>query len=190
MRVQAKTIVLKKQLIPTQSEFEFLYKHFNEQLGYAKIKINSKRCTCHKYFDKGICKHLVAACLQVKISLSGLEKLSKKLKLLRRKKRNQYRDIRGDEIDLALEQERPLVQMPIAEAPHQETEVRQGETSQAEVHESENQVHIGKKRGWILDFILVIKNKIHILDFSKRKKTVSYKNVILIFKITWFYKYL
>ena len=78
MRVQAETIVLKKQLITTQSEYEFLYKHFDEKLGYAKININSKTCTCHKYFDKGICKHLVAACLQVKVSLPGLEQLPKK----------------------------------------------------------------------------------------------------------------
>ena len=33
----------------------------------------------------------------------------------------EYRDISGDEIDLALEQERPLVQMPIVESLHQET---------------------------------------------------------------------
>jgi len=42
MRTQAKTIELRKQLIPTQSEYEFLYKHFNVKLGYAKININSK----------------------------------------------------------------------------------------------------------------------------------------------------
>jgi hypothetical protein len=55
----------------------------------------------------------------------------------------EYRDISGDEIDLALEQERPLVQMPIVESLHQETV----EASQAEVHESEIQVPIAKKRG-------------------------------------------
>jgi hypothetical protein len=133
MRTQAKTIVLKKQLIPTQSENEFLYKHFDVKLGYAKININSKTCTCHKYFDNGICKHLVVACLQVKVSLPGLEQLPKKFIVLRRKKRNQYRDISGDEIDLAIEQERPLVQMPIVESLHQETV----EASQAEVLETE-----------------------------------------------------
>ena len=56
---------------------------------------------------------------------------------MRRKKRNQYRDISGDEIDLALEQKRPLVQMPIVESLHQ--------ASQAEVHESE--IQAPKKRG-------------------------------------------
>ena len=91
----------------------------------------------------GICKHLGAACLQVKVSLPGLEQLPKKFLILRRKKRNQYRDISGDEIDLALEDERPLVQMPIVESLHQETV----EASQAEVHESEIQVPIAKKRG-------------------------------------------
>jgi hypothetical protein len=37
----------------------------------------------------GICKYLVAACLQVKVSLPGLEQLPKKFLILRRKKRNQ-----------------------------------------------------------------------------------------------------
>jgi hypothetical protein len=69
--------------------------------------------------------------------------LPKKFKLLRRKKRNQYRDISGDEIDLALERERPLAQMPIVESLHQET----SEASQAEVYESEIQVPIAKKGG-------------------------------------------
>ena len=46
---------------------------------YNVPTINSKTCTCHKYFDKGICKHLVAACLQVKVSLPGLEQLPKKV---------------------------------------------------------------------------------------------------------------
>ncbi len=140
MRVQAKPIVLKKQIIPTQNENEFLYKRFNVKLGYAKININSKTCTCHNYFDKGLCKHLVAACLQVKISLPGLEQLPKK-------KRIKYIDISEDEIDLAIEQERPLVQMPIVEVPHQDTEVGQVEASKVEVHDSEIQVPVAKKRG-------------------------------------------
>ena len=58
-----------------------------------------------------------------------------KFNLLRRKKRNKYKDISGDEI--ALEQEWPLVQMPITEVPHQDTEVGQVEASQVEVHVSE-----------------------------------------------------
>ena len=62
---------------------------------------------------------------------------------MRRKKRNQYRDISGDEQDLALERERPLVQMPIAESLHQETV----DASEVEVNEAENQVPIAKKRG-------------------------------------------
>jgi hypothetical protein len=86
---------------------------------------------------------------KLKISLPRLEKLPKTIKLLRRKKRNQYRDIRGYEIDLALEQERPLAQIPLAEAPHQETEVCQVEARKAEVHVSENQVPIAKKEGVI-----------------------------------------
>ena len=89
----------------------------------------------------------MAACLQVKISLPGLEQLPKRFKILRRKKRNKYIDISGDEMDLAVEQERPLVQMPIVEVPHQDTEVGQVEASQVEVQDSEIQVPVPKKRG-------------------------------------------
>jgi hypothetical protein len=109
MRVQAKAIVLKKQLIATLNDFEFLYKHFNTKLGFAKINLNSKSCTFHKYFDKGVCKHLVAACLQNKISLPGLEQLPKKFKLLRRKKRNNYINESVEEEDLVQAHEQPLV---------------------------------------------------------------------------------
>ena len=71
MRVQAKTIIRKKQLIPTESENEYLYKHYNPKLGYARINIVSKSCTCHKYLDKGVCKHLIAACILTQSNLSG-----------------------------------------------------------------------------------------------------------------------
>ena len=59
MRVQAKSIVLNKRLIATNLDYEFLYKHFNTKLGFARINLTSKTCTCHKYLDKGVCKHLI-----------------------------------------------------------------------------------------------------------------------------------
>jgi hypothetical protein len=42
MRIQAKTIVLKNQLIATNTENEFLYKHFNAKLGFARINLVSQ----------------------------------------------------------------------------------------------------------------------------------------------------
>ena len=69
MRIQAKTIVLKNQLIATNTENEFLYKHFNAKLGFARINLVSKSCTCHKYPDKGVCKHLIAACNQTQSNM-------------------------------------------------------------------------------------------------------------------------
>jgi uncharacterized Zn finger protein len=92
MRVQAKTIIKKKQLISTSLEHEFLYQHFNKNLGFAKINVNTKSCTCHKYFEKGVCKHLVAACLKLKIYLPGLVQLPKKFMVIRRKKHRNYVD--------------------------------------------------------------------------------------------------
>ena len=86
MRVQAKTIIRKKQLIPTESENEYLYKHYNPKLGYARINIVSKSCTCHKYLDKGVCKHLIAACILTQSNLPGLVQLPKQFQIIRRKK--------------------------------------------------------------------------------------------------------
>jgi hypothetical protein len=82
MRDLAKTIVLRKQLISTSIDSEYLYKHFNTKLGFARINILSKTCTCHKYFDKGVCKHLIAACMLNNISLSGMTELPKKILVL------------------------------------------------------------------------------------------------------------
>ena len=78
MRDLAKTIVLRKQIISTSIDSEYLYKHFNPNLGFARINILSKTCTCHKYFDKGICKHLIAACMLNNISLPGMTEMPNK----------------------------------------------------------------------------------------------------------------
>ena len=69
MRVLAKSILLKKQLIGKNTDGHYLYRHFHASLGFARINVLAKMCTCHKYFDKGVYKHLVAACLKEKISL-------------------------------------------------------------------------------------------------------------------------
>jgi hypothetical protein len=92
MRVQAKTIIKNNQLISTSSEHEFLYKHFKTNLGFAKINVNSKTCTSYKFLDKGVFKHLVAACLKQKINLPGLVQLPKKFMTIRRKRLRNYVD--------------------------------------------------------------------------------------------------
>jgi hypothetical protein len=92
MRDLAKTIVLRKQIISTSIDSEYLYKHFNPNLGFARINILSKTCTCHKYFDKGVCKHLIAACMLNNISLPGMAELPKKILVLRRRQKVRYQD--------------------------------------------------------------------------------------------------
>ena len=82
MRVQAKTIIRKKQLIPTESENEYLYKHYNPKLGFARINIVSKSCHCHKYLDKGVCKHLIAACILTQYNLPALVQLPKQFQII------------------------------------------------------------------------------------------------------------
>jgi hypothetical protein len=92
MRDFAKTIVLRKQLISTSIDSEYLYKHFNSKLGFARINILSKTCTCHKYFDKGVCKHLIAACMLNNISLPGMTELPKQFLVLRKRQTARLRD--------------------------------------------------------------------------------------------------
>jgi hypothetical protein len=92
MRDLAKTIVLRKQIISTSIDSEYLYKHFNPNLGFARINILSKTCTCHKYFDKGVCKHLIDACMLNNISLPGMAELPKKILVLRRRQKVRYQD--------------------------------------------------------------------------------------------------
>ena len=92
MRVQAKSILTNNKLIPTANDQIFLYAHHNKNLGLEKINTVTKTCTCHKYFDKGVCKHLVAACLKIKVFLPGLVQLPKKFQIIRRRKNRQYRD--------------------------------------------------------------------------------------------------
>ena len=90
MRDQAKTIIVRKQLIATNSESEYLYKHFDSRLGFARINIDVKSCTCFKYFDKGVCKHLVAACMQNNIGLPGMVQLPKRFLVVRRRNKRNY----------------------------------------------------------------------------------------------------
>jgi hypothetical protein len=90
MRDQAKTIIIRKQLIATNSESEYLYKHFHSSLGFARINIDVKSCTCYKYFDKGACKHLVAACMQNNIGLPGMVQFPKRFQVVRRRSKRNY----------------------------------------------------------------------------------------------------
>jgi hypothetical protein len=61
-------------------------------LGFARINLTSKTCTCHTYLDKGVCKHLIAACLVTQTYLSGLVQLPKLFKVIRKRKIQRYRD--------------------------------------------------------------------------------------------------
>jgi hypothetical protein len=143
MREQAKTIIRKKQLIATNNENEFLYKHFNEKLGFARINVVTKSCTCHKYLDKGVCKHLIAACVVTQSSLPGLVQMPKKFRIVRRKKIRQYRDDSRDEEQMVAERDEPIT-VPVVVA---EVDVVPVAVAEA-VHEAEAIVQIApKKRG-------------------------------------------
>jgi hypothetical protein len=116
MRDLAKTIVLRKQIISTNIDSEYLYKHFNPNHGFARINILSKTCTCHKYFDKGVCKHLIAACMLNNISLPGMAELPKKFLVLRRRQKGQYKDdsiteenIEANEVETTNESDQAIV---------------------------------------------------------------------------------
>jgi hypothetical protein len=105
MRVQAKSIVHNKQLIATNLDYEFLYKHFNPKMGFARINLSSKTCTCHTYLDKGVCKHLIAACLMTPTLF----------KVIRKRKNRQYIDDSRVYEEIVQELEVEPIVVPVAE---------------------------------------------------------------------------
>ena len=85
MKKQAVSILNQGKLIHC-GENHHMYKHFKQELGYAKIDTVGKTCTFHKFFNKELCKHLVSACLKDKVSLPGLVQLPSKFRIKRRDK--------------------------------------------------------------------------------------------------------
>ena len=62
-------LIIKDQEFEKTSEKEYSYKHFNKTTGI--INVENISCSCPKYLDKAICKHLIAVCLKEKIHLPG-----------------------------------------------------------------------------------------------------------------------
>ena len=48
------------------------YKYFHQDGSYFTIDRESKICSCAWYLDRGICKHLIAACIKTTTNLPGL----------------------------------------------------------------------------------------------------------------------
>ena len=49
-----------------------LYPYVLESMYFCKVDLNNKICSCAWYVDKGIWKHLVAACIKTTSNLPGL----------------------------------------------------------------------------------------------------------------------
>ena len=77
-------------------------------MDFARINLTPKTCTCFKYLDKGVCKHL-AACRMNQVYLPGLVQLPKLFKVIRRKKIRQYRDDSLNEEQMNAVEEQPIV---------------------------------------------------------------------------------
>ena len=96
MLKQAKDIIKQKKLIQNGGN-RYNYQHYNDTLG--TIDTLSKFCTCEKYLDKAICKHLVAACIKDDIALNGIESSIDKLIYKKRKPMKRVNDSILDEDD-------------------------------------------------------------------------------------------
>ena len=107
MKDQAKEIIKNKQLVKA-SENKYTYKHFNGSVG--RIDTNAKTCSCPKFADKAVCKHLVAACILDNARLFGLEVFPRQLKVMRKRKIKRYLDDSGRQ-----ENEPPTVEPPPTE---------------------------------------------------------------------------
>ena len=72
MNKQASVIINKNLLIPSSFNGIYTFAGYNSLI--YNINIYNKTCSCHKFIDKAICKHLAAACLKNDIYLNGLQK--------------------------------------------------------------------------------------------------------------------
>ena len=66
------------------------YKYFHQDGSYCTVDLESKMCSCAWYLDRGICKHLVAACIKTTTNLPGLVFMPKVLVTRWRRKRPIY----------------------------------------------------------------------------------------------------
>ncbi|CAF0798855.1 unnamed protein product [Brachionus calyciflorus] len=51
----------------------------------CSVDILAKKCSCFRFLDKAVCKHLIAACLKDDVELKGLRKKTKILSTVRKK---------------------------------------------------------------------------------------------------------
>ena len=70
--------------------------------------------TFYTYLDKGVCKHLISACLVTQTYLPGLVQLPKLFKVIRKRKIQRYRD--DSRVDEEIVQEVEPIVEPVAES--------------------------------------------------------------------------
>ena len=63
-------------LIPNS---EKKYDYYHQDGSYSPFDLENKICSCAWNLDKGICKHLVAACIKTTTNLTGLAFMTKVL---------------------------------------------------------------------------------------------------------------
>ena len=84
MNKQAIVIINQNLLIPSSVIGIYYFAGYNDVI--YNVNIHNKTCSCYKFIDKAVCKHLAAACLQNEINLNGLKKKPLRLRYVYRKK--------------------------------------------------------------------------------------------------------
>lgn len=82
---------------------------------FVTINTNQKYCTCYKFLDKGMCKHLIAAFIMDNIELIGLKKKNHKFQSVRNRFRKKNMDSsteNEDENNKELEVDDSVVKKP------------------------------------------------------------------------------
>lgn len=72
----------------------YAYKQYNGNL--IQIDTAQKTCSCFKFHDKMICKHLVAACMKDKVRLKGLEYFPRQLVTKKIRRQSKLRPLKLD----------------------------------------------------------------------------------------------
>ena len=84
MNKQAIVIINQNLLIPSSVIGIYYFAGYNDVI--YNVNIHNKTCSCYKFIDKAVCKHLAAACLQNEINLNDLKKKPLRLRYVYRKK--------------------------------------------------------------------------------------------------------
>jgi hypothetical protein len=76
--------------------------------GTVIVNTIEKKCSCSRFLDKSLCKHLIAGCLFDGVELYGIKKQTETLRTLRRKRKRSLLHSDNEQVEDDVGQEEPV----------------------------------------------------------------------------------